>query len=196
MEKQGEKKPAENLDIDRDGDVILVVGPEKSKIRVHSLFLKTALKPFSAMFGPGWKEGHDILDRDGPIELVLPEDNASALQLICIILHHQNNKLPQTLPATDILRVAITADKFDFVRALMCANENWLRPDREKADDFMLLAASAYLFQNTQTFKNITRLLMLIHKVPYLDLLCEEVKSTMTWKVFALLEEQRSYAWL
>jgi hypothetical protein len=61
------------------GDVILVVGPEKVKLRVHSLFLKAASKPFSAMFGPDWKEGHNMLGRDGPVEVPLPEDNATVV---------------------------------------------------------------------------------------------------------------------
>jgi len=49
------------INIAPDGDVILVVGPSRSqisKLRVHSLFLTTASKVFSAMFGPHFKEGN------------------------------------------------------------------------------------------------------------------------------------------
>jgi hypothetical protein len=56
-------------EIAADGDLILVVGPENVKIFVHSTFLKAASKPFSAMLGPDWKEGQNILDRDVPMEL-------------------------------------------------------------------------------------------------------------------------------
>jgi len=38
------------IEIGIDGDVILVIRPEKVKLRVHSLFLKAASRPFSAMF--------------------------------------------------------------------------------------------------------------------------------------------------
>jgi hypothetical protein len=48
----------------------------------------------------------------------------------------------------------------------------------------MLLTAAPYLFQNTQAFKEIMRALILNHNGPYLDLLCEEVESVTTWKVF------------
>jgi hypothetical protein len=179
MEEPKDNKPSAVVKIAVDGDVILVVRPEKVKLRVHSLFLKAASKPFFAMFGPDWKEGHNMLDQDGPVELQLPEDNADALKLICAIIHHQNNKVPQTLTAGDVLGVAVTADKYDCVDALKFASGNWLRPGKNEASDLMRLAAAAYLFQNAQAFKEITRALILNHDGPYLSLLCEEVESAI-----------------
>jgi hypothetical protein len=183
MEKPRDNKPSTIVKIAADGDVILVVGPEKVKLRVHSLFLKEASKPFSAMFGPDWKEGH-MLGRDGPVEVPLPDDNAAALKLICAIIHHRNKKMPQTLAAGDVLGIAITADKYDCVGALKYASGNWLQPLENEAHDLMLLTAAAYLFQNAQAFKEITKALILNHSGPYLDLSCEEVESAMTWRVF------------
>jgi hypothetical protein len=177
-------KPSSVIKIVADGDVILVVGPEKVKLRVVSLFLKVASKPFSAMLGPDWKEGHDMLGQDGPVELLLPEDNAGALKLICAIIHNQNNKVPQTLAAGDVLEVAVTANKYDFVDALKFASGNWLLPGENEPGDLMLLAAAAYLFQNAQAFKEITRQLILNHDGPYLAFSCEEVESAITWRVF------------
>jgi hypothetical protein len=65
MGELGVNKPSTIVKIAADGDVILVVGPEEVQLRVHSLFLKAASKPFSAMFGPDWREGHNMLGRDG-----------------------------------------------------------------------------------------------------------------------------------
>lgn len=48
----------------------------------------------------------------------------------------------------------------------------------------MLLTAAAYLFQNAQGFKEITKALILDYDGPYLTLLCKEVESAMLWKVF------------
>ncbi|PVH69810.1 hypothetical protein DL98DRAFT_564318 [Cadophora sp. DSE1049] len=187
-------KPSTVVKVAADGDVILVVGPEKTKLRVLSLFLKAASKLFSAMFGPDWKEGQNMLDRDMPVELLLPEDNADALKVICAVIHHQNNKVPQTFDVGDVLGVAVTADKYDCVDALKFASANWLRPGKKEAGDLMLLTAAAYLFQNAQAFKEITRELILNHDGPYLALSCEEVESAITWRVFCLLEGQRSFA--
>lgn len=172
------------LSIVGDGDVILVVGPEKVKIRVHSLFLKAASKPFSAMFGPDWKEGQSMLGQDGPLELPLPEDNGTALGHICAIIHHKNKSVPQTLAAGDTLSIAVAADKYDCVQALKFASGNWLLPRGNEAGDLMLLAAAAYLFQDAGAFKEITKALILDHGGPYLALSCDEVESAMTLRVF------------
>jgi len=71
-------RPTEFVEISPDGDLILIVGPEEAKLQVHSMLLVAVSKLFSVMFGLDWKEGHDMLDRDGPAELLLPEDNAAA----------------------------------------------------------------------------------------------------------------------
>jgi len=184
MEELRDHNPSTVVNIAADGDVILVVGPEKVKLRVHSLFLKAASKPFSAMFGPNWKEGHIIRGRDGPVELPLPEDNAAALKVICAVIHHRNNDVPQTLAAGDVLGVAVTADKYDCVDALKFASGNWLRPCKNVPVNLMFLTAAAFLFQNAQAFKEITRELILKHDGTYLALSCEEVESAMTWRVF------------
>lgn len=177
-------EPSSTVKIAADGDVILVVGPKAMKLRVHSLFLKAASKPFSAMFGPDWKEGDEMTGRDGPVELPLPEDNAAAMKLICAIIHHRNEGIPSTLPALNVLEIAVTADKYDCVDALKFASHTWLRPDEHDMSDLMLLAASAYLFRNAQAFKEITKAMILTHSGPYLALSCEEVESAMSWKVF------------
>lgn len=130
------------------------------KLRVHSLFLKAASRPFSAMFGPDWKEGHNLFGRGRPVELKLPKENAATLKLICAIIHHQNNMVPQTLAAGDVSGIAVTADKYDCINALFA--RNWLQPPENEGGDIMILN----------------------HGGPYLGLSCEEIESAMAWKVF------------
>ena len=211
MENPGDTQTNTVIEISPDGDLILIVGPEEAKLRVHSMFLTLVSKPFSAMLGPDWKEGHDLLDSNKPAEILLPEDNAAALEIICSIIHHQNRDVPRTLAAGDILAVAVTADKYDCIRALRFASESWLRSSRDEASSLMLLTAAAYLFQDAQAFKEITRALILDHHGPYLALSCEEIESAMTWRSSVstpmtrldilltgerkgLLEEQRGFA--
>lgn len=184
MENARDTQTSKVVEIAPDGDLILIVGPEEAKLLVHSMLLRAVSKPFSVMFRPDWKEGQDMLNRDGPAELLLPEDNAAALKIICLIIHHQNNDVPQTLAPGDILAIAVTADKYDCVHALRFASESWLRPSTDKSNNLMLLTAAAYLFQNAKAFKEITRALVLDYNGPYLALSCEEVESAMTWRVF------------
>ncbi|KAF2675684.1 hypothetical protein K458DRAFT_324012 [Lentithecium fluviatile CBS 122367] len=194
MEETKDGEPRSTIKIAADGDVILVVGPKAVELRVHSLFLKVASKPFSAMLGPDWKEGDEMIGRDGPVELPLPEDKAATMELICAIIHHRNERIPSTLPALNVLEIAVTADKYDCIDALKFASQSWFCPDGHDTDDLMFLTASAYLFRNAQAFKEITKAMILSHSGPYLALSCEEVESVMSWKVFCHLEEARNSA--
>ncbi|KAH6952129.1 hypothetical protein DER45DRAFT_543630 [Fusarium avenaceum] len=92
MNNPTDTRPNTVIEIASDGDLILLVGPEESKFRVRSVLLMAASKPFSAMLGPHWKEGHDKRDHDGLFELKLPDDDAAALKTICSIIHYQNEK--------------------------------------------------------------------------------------------------------
>lgn len=191
MENPRDTQTSTIVEIAPDGDLILIVGPEEAKLHVHSMLLRAVSKPFSAMLGPDWKEGHDLLDYDRPAEVLLPEDNAAALKIICSIVHHQNRQVPQSLAAGDVLAVAVTADKYDCVQALRFASESWLRPSGDKAGNLMLLTAAAYLFQNAQAFKEIMKALILDYDGPYLTLSCKEVESAMSWKVFCRYPDDR-----
>ncbi|SCO19539.1 uncharacterized protein FFB20_15709 [Fusarium fujikuroi] len=175
------------VDIASDGDLILIVRPEKTKLRVHSTLLKAASKPFSVMLGPDWKEGHNMHNQHRPSELPLPDDNDTALKIICSIIHHQNEKVPQTLAASDILAIAVVADKYLYTNALKFASETWLQTFGSKPYNLMLLTTSAYLFRNAQAFSKITRALVLKYDSSYLALSTDEVKSIMPWRIFCKL---------
>ncbi|KAG5655665.1 hypothetical protein KAF25_009164 [Fusarium avenaceum] len=184
MNNPTDAKPNTVVEIASDGDLILMVGPEELELRVRSILLMAVSKPFSAMLGPHWKEGHDKRDHDGPFELKLPDDDAAALKIMCSIIHHENEKVPRTLPAGDVLAVAVAADKYDCVNVLKFASETWLRTSESEPENLMLLTAAAYLFRNAQAFSDITRALVLNYNGSYLSLCLDEVESVIPWKVF------------
>jgi hypothetical protein len=167
-----------------DGDVMLIVGPEMVKLRVHSLFLKAASKPFAAMFRPNWKEGESLLNEAEPAELSLPEDDPAEMRYICAVIHHKNDEVPQTLPARKVLGIAVTADKYDCLDALRFVSQMWLVPDKHETSNLMLLAAAAYVFRAETAFKEITKALLLTYCGSYHTLSCEDIESAMTWRVF------------
>jgi hypothetical protein len=123
MGEQSDKKRGTPSRIAADGDVILVVGLEMVKLHVRSLFLKAVSKPFSTMFEPGWKEGDSMLERDEPVEISLPEDSAWAMKIICAIISYRNKRVPHTLPAGNVLDIAVTTDKHDCVDAQNFASQ-------------------------------------------------------------------------
>ncbi|XEV07515.1 hypothetical protein FSHL1_012802 [Fusarium sambucinum] len=194
MENPEDTHPDAIIDIAPDGDLILVVGPKKTKLRVRSTLLAAASKPFSAMLGPNWKEGNDLRHQQGPFELLLPEDDAVAMQIICVVIHYQNDKLSRTLDADDVFAVAVAANKYDCAHVLRFARESWLRTYGKESHSLVLLAASAYLFQDASAFRVITGVLVLNHVGSYLSLRIDEVESFLPWTVFYLLGAQRAWA--
>lgn len=172
------------VDIAPAGDIILVVGPEQLKLRVQSLFLKTASKLRCAILGSNWKEGDDTPVAAFPVEILLPEEDATALRCICAILHHQRTLVPQLTTVHDVLRVALTAKKFGVVEALTYANEFWLCPLNKEASDLIVLVAAASLFQNAKAFRNITKALVLNYGGSYLALSSEDAVSVLGERIF------------
>jgi hypothetical protein len=180
-----------------DGDCILVVGPDKMKLRVHSQFLGAVSKPFSAMFAPAWKEGDALLSQSNPTEILLPEDNASSMRLVCAIIHHKTRDIPDKLSARDFLGVALIADKYDCVQSLRFASESWFHGHNDEAGDLVVLAAAAYLLWNGTAFKEITKTMILTLSGPYHNLSSPEVESVMDWRVFCKCSRNNSvFCWL
>jgi len=95
-----------------DDDVILVVGAPKSRFRVDSRCLSAASKVFKAMFRSKWSEGRD-LSHSEPKDVALPEDDPFAFFVICCVVHHCNDKVPDSLASQQLLEVAIAADKYE-----------------------------------------------------------------------------------
>ncbi|KAF2495477.1 hypothetical protein BU16DRAFT_390775 [Lophium mytilinum] len=178
------------VEIARNGNVILVVGPRERRLQVCSTVLKNASKYFNAMFGPHFSEGQDLRVAR-PKEVPMPEDDANVLEILCNIIHHRNDAVPETLSGTEVFDVAVAADKFDCVVAIKHASTLWLNP-REIQDVIELghLMATAYILDNAQAFSEITLAMMLRHKESYLPLADEEL---VPWRTFYLLEERRNH---
>jgi hypothetical protein len=157
-------------EIATNGDVVLVVGPHSKKIRVCSSILENASKYFRTMFGPHFAEGKDLNSND-PKEILMPYDNANALEIICNIMHLRNDAVPRSLSPNDIFEVAVAADKFDCVVALEHASTLWLNPKGVTGiSEFGYLMAAAYILDNAQAFSDITLSMVLHHADSFLPL--------------------------
>lgn len=119
---------------DPNGDLILIVGEKKHRIRVSSKILCLTSSVFRAMLGPNFKEGNELasgsvrqvspwpnvseyrsLSSSTPYELPLPDDDQKAMELFCNILHHQAKSIPtRNDRSLSLLReLAIIANKYD-----------------------------------------------------------------------------------
>jgi len=164
-------------------DCLLIVGPEMIEIEANSLFLSAASEPFRAMFRPEWRTSDDITTQAGLVAIPLPEDDPTALQLICAVIQHQNHTIPHILPVDTVLSLAVTADKYDCSRALRFASETWLHSDRNAINDLFILAAAAYLLENATAFRNITKKMILLHNGPFAAVSCRDVEAVMDWRM-------------
>lgn len=167
-----------------DGDVVLIVGPDKRRLLVHSLFLKTASKVFKTMFGPHFSEGQDI-SKEVPKEILMPEDDADAMKIICAVIHLRNNAASDKITPDEVLTVAVTADKYNCIDPLKNASGHWLKPvDSASLEDLNHLMAAAYLFDDAQAFDGITRAMILHHTDSYIALEHGPVESILSWRIF------------
>ena len=83
-----------DMNVAEDGDVILVVSEQGTRIQVHLLFLRFASRVFTIMLGPYYAEGED-LNGSRAKEINLPADDPQAVMLLCSILHHRNDNYEQ-----------------------------------------------------------------------------------------------------
>lgn len=185
MEVDKSTEPSnETQEIAPDGDVILVVGPDKIKLRVHALFLKIASKVFNAMLGPHFREGQGTSSAF-PKEILMPDDDAETMAFICNIIHHRNDAIPRVLSPQKVIKVAIYADKFDSVVALRHSMSWWLnlKGVYDPADISRLMAA-AYMFDNLKVFEETTRALVLDYTGSYLSLADDDCVGIIPWTAF------------
>ena len=153
------------------GDIILVVGRGKTELRVHSVCMRTASEVFDAMLGPRFLEGQTS-NGDSPKKISLPDDNAAAMTTICNVIHHRNDLAPEVSALGGLDEIALAADKYDCVLALKYAMFQWL--DYKEPVTFQSLGRlliAAYVFNNPDAFRRVTRRLITDFSRSYLLLI-------------------------
>jgi hypothetical protein len=163
-----------------DGDVILIIGVEKLRLRVDSQSLRSASKVFTAMFGPDWREGKRM-SAEELTEIELPENDTNAMLRVCYILHEREDLVPEYLPTEEVLQIAIVADKYDLSDALKYASLDWLLPrtlwSLTSMSETGQLMAAAFLFDDTAMFMLHSKSLILNRTESYLGLGNDEIVS-------------------
>jgi hypothetical protein len=97
------------------------------------------------MFGPNFKEEQNLYG-NCPKEILMPDDNIDALNIIYRILHLRNDSIPDFLTLYEVLRIAIAVYKFDCVTRLKFHTAKWLNP-RKTQDivELKLLSVASYI---------------------------------------------------
>jgi hypothetical protein len=159
-----------SVDIATAGDVVFIVGPSQRRLKVYSLLVKNASAVFNVMLGPAFKEGHQ-LTQPGLTEILLPEDNAEAMQIVFNIIHGRNDAVSETLDAGMLLQVTIIADKYDCYVPLKFAMKAWLsRMSTTHPEEAWTLTMTALILRRQEPFGQATSALILHHSGSYLGL--------------------------
>lgn len=168
-----------------DGDTILVIGPDEARLCVQSCLLEAASKVFKAMFGPHFKEGQRSDLNGSKKEIPLPEDDADAMTIICAVIHYRNDIVPERLSSSEVLQIAVVADKYDCKVAIKYATRHWL--DHRKVvslKEQMELMTAAYLLGQAQAFSDITYAMIIEHAGSYLPFAQDQIDFGVPWELF------------
>lgn len=170
-------------DIARNGDVILVIGPDRLRYRVSSTIMRNASEIFDVLFGPHFSEGQD-LDVRKPKEIPLPEDDVGAMSALCGLIHLRRNDLATYIGASACLKIARLVDKYALCNAIYLPVDQWLTPPPgTSSEDLSNLLLAAELMDHDRGFDRITKLLITETTEPFhifLSFPCEE-ESWVTW---------------
>lgn len=165
-----EESAQSTVNIAPDGDVVFVIGPTKKRLRVHSLFVKTASAVLNAMLRPNFEEGQQLA-KTGSVEIALPEDNAEAIETILNVIHGRNDKVQEKLSPNELLQVAIANDKYDFFVPLAFAIRIWLsHKSVGDPEELWALAMATCLFGKQEAFAEATFALVFNHEGSYIKL--------------------------
>ena len=145
------------VDIDPDGDLILVL--EATELKVSSKALSLASKVFKAMFKPGFKDGNTMRAGKGSLfSIHLPDDDTDAMSTICKIIHYKPDPISEVSIDT-VKDVAIAADKYDCIQSISLWFATCMSHFREAdaAELAQKLLFPAFIFDDPVAFQDITK---------------------------------------
>lgn len=183
----------QNINIDEDGDLILVVGDSQTRLKIDSYMLKKASKVFKAMFQPNaFAEGQHLSSDRTIKELPLPEDDPQAMRLLCHIMHQNSTEVPDNIDDDLLLSAARHIDKYFLHRVSGFFIDHWftgkclyLGRSRHK-----VLIAAIILSKN-EPFKSQTRSFLMNQADSYVAMIGDDAPFCMG-KIACALESDRS----
>lgn len=148
--------------MDPSGDLTLVVGEEKVKLRCARNILILSSPVLKRMLDPEspFMEGNvtDVSD-DGTKHINLPEDEPEPLSLVLRIIHHKTEDVPSKVPLDLLVELAILSDKYD----LLCCIGQWTSSwcDGYTDQDARAWLFVGFVFKNPEAFRKASKSLIL-----------------------------------
>lgn len=163
---------------DPAGDLVLMLGSgdEVDMIRVHSRVLSLASPVFATMLSPRFAEGQALEDNKGTVDdptiIGLPDDDPTAMSLICHTLHFQRDAAQRLLYPPEVLkRLAVICDKYNMSKALSPWSRIWMDTcHMENHFDRLRTAEISYGLAHHESFWKSTRDIVRHSIFPELDI--------------------------
>ncbi|KJZ73333.1 hypothetical protein HIM_07337 [Hirsutella minnesotensis 3608] len=174
------------------GDLMLVVGPANVRIQVNSLILREASPVLNARICKRSKIKL-VASKGGPVLLFLRDDDATAMELLCRILHCDPSM--STVPeASEILQLVKVARKYEVLDRVGFIVEVWIQHlyGVDDIDELWALLCAANIIQSYSTFENLSRRLIIKHQGSYRPFAAEDKDNAVAWQLASALEEGRS----
>ncbi|RDI88453.1 hypothetical protein Vi05172_g945 [Venturia inaequalis] len=204
MEHEAMASSPTSITVDEDGDLVLLVGPvdAQARILVSSKVLTVASKVFKAMLSRSFNEGRQLAENsavDQRYELPLPDDDATAMSILCKIFHMRHEDVPRPGKIQDsvLYNVAVLSEKYDCVAAIKPVSAAWLfaRCESTAHNDGTLLLV-AMLLDEPEAFKKVSKHIVMSFGLSFTEVagmeeLKDRVAGRISHKVIELLEQAR-----
>lgn len=151
--------PMECFDVVNEGDIILQVR-NRTNLRVCSQVLRLNSTVFSAMLGKDWAEGKALIGATAgaPCCLNLPEDDAEAMKLLCLVLHSRSYTLGEHPSPSAFLQYAEVTDKYNCAKAAKLFSDacfhrfERMGPARMSLQEYAMILQAAVRLDNATAF--------------------------------------------
>jgi len=115
--------------VDPDGDLVLVIGPEKTEYLVCSRTICRASKVFKAMLRGGFLEAQKP-SNGSQWKVELPEDDATAAEMFFKIVHARFETIPWMMTMIHLHDIFVFTNKYDVTNCLRPWLLDWIKcPD-------------------------------------------------------------------
>ncbi|KAF4416248.1 hypothetical protein FACUT_12723 [Fusarium acutatum] len=146
-----------------DGDMVLVVGPERLRIQVSSEFLSLASPVFDAMLNLKFSEGIKLHESNkSPVDIKLTEDDGLATAQALKTLHGSYPEMLLLNP-DQIQKVSIMVDKYDMSARFAMAGTVWMDCQPINLEDAWKLMTASYWLDHQVGFRRMSE--YVIHKL-------------------------------
>ncbi|KAK1981485.1 hypothetical protein LZ30DRAFT_592637 [Colletotrichum cereale] len=122
--------PSELVVYDKDGDLIICVGPESRRYRIDSKTLSRSSPVFKKMLFGGFAESRPSDGGDWTVDL--PDDDSTSMDIMLNIVHGAFEFVPEYLSLKHLYSLLALTEKYDATRLLRPWARAWIQNEAIK----------------------------------------------------------------